>query len=72
MWRCHGAQPEWNGTVLTWDLTPDGKATTVRFVHGQWKTFSDYCAMCNSTWGELMYRLKDYLEGKNPGPHWRE
>jgi hypothetical protein len=27
---------------------------------------------CNSTWGELMYRIKDYLEGRNPGPHWRE
>jgi hypothetical protein len=28
--------------------------------------------MCNSTWGELMYRLKGYLEGENPGPHWTE
>lgn len=29
-------------------------------------------AMCNSTWSELMYRLKDYVEGRNPGPHWKE
>lgn len=26
----------------------------------------------NSTWGELMYRLKGYVEGKNPGPHRRQ
>jgi hypothetical protein len=24
--------------------------------------------MCNSTWGELMNRLKDFLEGNAPGP----
>ena len=29
-------------------------------------------AICNSSWGELMYRLKKYVEGKNPGPHWTE
>jgi hypothetical protein len=29
-------------------------------------------AICNSSWGELMYRLKNYVEGRNPGPHWTE
>ena len=29
-------------------------------------------AACNSTWGELMYRLKANVGGKNPGPRWRE
>ena len=29
-------------------------------------------AMCNSSWGELMHRLKGYAEGKNPGPLWTE
>jgi hypothetical protein len=33
---------------------------------------TDMVATCNSTWGELMYRLKDYAEGKNPGPLWLE
>jgi Activator of Hsp90 ATPase homolog 1-like protein len=28
--------------------------------------------MCNSSWGELMHRLRDYAEGKKPGPHWKE
>lgn len=31
---------------------------------------------CNSTlqstWGELMYRFKNYVEGKNPGRRWRQ
>ncbi len=72
VWRCHGDHPEWAGTVLTWELSPQGGGTTLRFTHGNWKSVSDYYAMCNSTWGELMYRLKDYVEGRNPGPHWKE
>jgi hypothetical protein len=33
---------------------------------------SDFCTRCNTTWGELMYRLKGSLESQNPGPRWRE
>ena len=72
VWTCHGDHPEWNGTVLSWDFIPQSGGTTVRFTHSQWKAISEFCAMCNSTWGELMYRLKDYVEGRNPGPHWKE
>jgi uncharacterized protein YndB with AHSA1/START domain len=72
VWTCHGDDPEWKGTTLTWELSPKGEGTTVRFAHGDWKSENDYYAMCNSTWGELMYRLKDFVEGKNPGPHWKE
>jgi uncharacterized protein YndB with AHSA1/START domain len=70
VWSCLGDHPEWAGTTLTWDLEADDDRTVLRFTHGDWKSITDFCAICNSTWGELMYRLKDYLEGKNPGPHW--
>ena len=72
VWSCHGDQPEWAGTRLTWDISPEGGASMLRFTHGGWKAADDYFAMCNSTWGELMYRLKAYVEGANPGPHWTE
>jgi hypothetical protein len=36
------------------------------------KVYAALVATCNSTWGELMYRLKGYVDGKNPGPHWRQ
>jgi uncharacterized protein YndB with AHSA1/START domain len=72
VWSCHGDHPEWNGTVLTWELSPQNGGTTLRFTQSGWKEISDFCATCNSTWGELMYRLKDYVEDKNPGPHWKE
>jgi uncharacterized protein YndB with AHSA1/START domain len=72
VWSCHGDQPEWNGTILTWEITRDDDGTTLRFVQSNWQAMTDFCASCNSTWGELMYRLKDHVEGKNPGPHWKE
>lgn len=72
VWICHGDHPEWAGTVLTWELSPDHDGTTLRFTHGNGKAMTDFCALCNSTWGELMYRLRNYEEGRNPGPLWKE
>jgi len=72
VWNCQGDNPEWAGTTLTWTITPDGSASVLRFTHGNWKSASEFLAMCNSTWGELMYRLKDHLEGNSPGPRWTE
>jgi uncharacterized protein YndB with AHSA1/START domain len=69
VWSCYGDQPEWNGTTLTWTIAPENGATVLRF-NRRWKAQTDMVAICNSTWGELMYRIKDYVEGRNPGPHW--
>lgn len=72
VWSCHGDNPEWAGTTLTWDIAPQDKMTVLRFTHSGWKAVTDLYAICNSSWGELMHRLRDYVEGRNPGPHWKE
>jgi uncharacterized protein YndB with AHSA1/START domain len=72
VWSCLGDPPEWTGTTLSWDLATDGGGTIVRFHHSGWKAVTEMYAICNSSWGELMHRLKDYAEGRNPGPHWKE
>jgi uncharacterized protein YndB with AHSA1/START domain len=72
VWSCQGDNPEWTGTTLTWTITSDGAGSILRFTHGGWKSATGFFAMCNSTWGELMYRLKGYLEGNAPGPRWTE
>jgi uncharacterized protein YndB with AHSA1/START domain len=71
--RCHGDHPEWNGTTLRWDIArnEDGGAT-LHFVHAGWREATDFCLSCNAMWGNLMFRLKDSLEGKGRGPQWRE
>jgi len=73
---CSGDDPHWANTRLTWELEREGggrKSTTkLRFVQTGLDPLDDYWAACNSTWGELMFRLKGHLEDKRPGPHWRE
>lgn len=69
---CQGDHPEWNGTTLTWRIEKDGDQTTLRFTHSGWKSMTDFCASCNSMWGQLMFRLKGFVEGRKPGPQWTE
>jgi uncharacterized protein YndB with AHSA1/START domain len=70
VWTCRGDNPEWNGTTLTWSIEPEGGGSRLGFTQSGWKAKTDMVALCNSTWGELMYRLKSYVEGRNPGPRW--
>lgn len=72
VWTCLGDYDEWKDTQLTWEIFQRDKATILRFAHGNWRSITDHFASCNSTWGMLMYRLKDYVEGKNPGPYWEK
>jgi uncharacterized protein YndB with AHSA1/START domain len=72
VWSCRGDNPEWVGTTLTWTIEPSDGGSLLRFTQSGWRDMTDMVATCNSTWGELMYRLKASAEGKNPGPHWRE
>jgi uncharacterized protein YndB with AHSA1/START domain len=68
-WSCLGDRAEWGGTKLSFEVAAvaDG-ATRLRFTHAGWiKTSGDF-APANTTWGALMVRLKDYVEGRNPGP----
>ena len=37
VWSCHGDHPEWTGTVLTWELSPQNGGTTLRFTQSGWK-----------------------------------
>jgi len=67
LWRCETGE-EWNGTRLRFALTDSGPTTTLRFMHEGWANETDYFTSCNTTWGELMYRLKAAAEGKSRGP----
>jgi hypothetical protein len=70
-WRCTSGK-EWEGTRISFALEPKGWATELRFAHRDWKAETDYFISCNTTWGELMFRLKAAAEGKQPGPLFRK
>ncbi|MGB6672734.1 MAG: hypothetical protein WBE34_09890 [Candidatus Nitrosopolaris sp.] len=64
-WKCIGgvAADEWKDTKLLWEIIPkDGNQTTLRFSHTGWPSTGDYYSRCNTTWGRLVFLLKDYAE----------
>jgi len=72
IWECLGDIDEWIGTRLIWELkAADNNFTNLRFTHANWRSTEGWFAMCNSTWGELIHRLKNFAEGKTPGPHFK-
>jgi hypothetical protein len=69
-WICETGK-EWSGTHIIFRLATGGPGTILRFTHGGWQWDTDYFISCNTTWGELMFRLKAAAEGKSPGPLFR-
>jgi len=70
--RCTGDHPEWADTVLEWSIESGADGSVLRFTHRGWRETTDFCASCNSMWGRLMFRLKDFVESGKPDPQWTE
>lgn len=66
-WECRSGD-EWSGTHILFRLEARGAGTLLRFTHAGWRSETDYFVACNTTWGELMYRLKAAAEGHSRGP----
>ena len=66
-WLCESGD-EWRGTSVSFHMEATKTGTLLRFAHSNWMVETDYFVSCNTTWGELMFRLKAVAEGKTPGP----
>lgn len=66
-WICESGD-QWNGTRISFQLEARGQQTFLRFTHGDWRAETEYFTCCNTTWGELMFRLKSAAEGNPRGP----
>lgn len=66
-WLCDSGD-EWKDTHLVFAIRRKDGETILEFTHANWREASQYFTLCNTTWGELMYRLKAAAEGKQPGP----
>jgi uncharacterized protein YndB with AHSA1/START domain len=66
-WLCQSGD-EWGGTHILFRIEAHGAGCLLRFTHAGWRTETDYFTSCNTTWGQLMFRLKAAAEGKSSGP----
>jgi uncharacterized protein YndB with AHSA1/START domain len=64
-----GMPGEWVGTKIDARITSGGDGhTRLQFAHRGWRSAEGFYCVCNTTWGELMYRLRDWCEGHSRGP----
>jgi len=66
-WRCETGD-EWHETELRFGIQPEGQGVILDFMHIGWRSETPYFTSCNTTWGELMFRIKAAAEGKPRGP----
>ncbi len=63
--------PTWDGTTVTWDISPaENGETSVVFRHANWSdsVSQDDLGSINYTWGLIVERLKNYAETGKPNP----
>ena len=70
-WSCVGDDPEWTGTKLSWILSNENNSTKVSFSHTDWRSIDGVYRMCNTTWGQLMQNLKEYVEIRKVNPYFK-
>jgi uncharacterized protein YndB with AHSA1/START domain len=70
-WNLIQGVPDWEGTRVTWDLTPDEHGTKVLFGHLDFASTQGSFASASYNWAYYLTSMKAYLEtGKgtpNPG-----
>jgi uncharacterized protein YndB with AHSA1/START domain len=69
-WACETGD-EWNGTHIGFRIEPAKAGAVLRFTHAGWRAETDYFTSCNTTWGELIFRLKAAAQDGTPGPLFR-
>jgi uncharacterized protein YndB with AHSA1/START domain len=69
---CGGDHPEWRNTTLEWRIEPADGGAVLKLDHRGWREATDFCASCNAMWGNLMFRLKAFVETGRPSPQWSE
>lgn len=65
-WACLDGPPEWVGTLVSFDVAPEGDETVVRFAHRNWRASTDFMAQCATSWARVLLDLKSQLEVPEP------
>jgi len=68
---CIAGPPEWVGTRLEWTIERTERGSTLTFRHRGWRRVTPFAASCNTMWGRLMFRIRDYAETGQFKPQWK-
>lgn len=57
-WLCVKGDPDWENTLLLWQLTRAEPGFLVRFEHHDWRLSNEELAAENTRWGERLVKLR--------------
>lgn len=61
--------PEWDGTKVTWNLSPSEEGTHLLFGHRDWASTEGSFAAISYNWAYYLTSLKEYLVKGEGFPH---
>lgn len=70
-WTCLGGHPEWEGTIVTFDLEdmPGVQGTTLlHFAHTNWQRADGVMPNCSYDWAQYLRSLKMLIEKGEGNP----
>lgn len=70
-WLVMESDPQWIGTVISFDLSENNGVTSVVLKQEGWKEVTDFYRFCNYHWAWFLYSLKTYCEEGNGIPYQR-
>lgn len=70
-WLVIESDPQWIGTVISFELLERDNVTTVVLKQEGWREVSDFYRFCNYHWGWFLYSLKHYCENGEGFPYQR-
>jgi uncharacterized protein YndB with AHSA1/START domain len=70
-WGVKDGPPEWLGTTIEFNLSPQDGYTIVMFAHRGWREEVEFTAHCSTKWATFLLSLRDWAETGTgrPSPH---
>jgi uncharacterized protein YndB with AHSA1/START domain len=70
VWRAGSFPPFWVGTTIRWEVgdNPDGDGVRVLMTHDGWDPDNPAIGRVNVGWGQILGKLKGYVETGEPDP----
>ena len=68
-WKSRQGAPDWEGTKVTWELTPSEHGTKILFGHRNYASTGGSFASVSYSWANYLTSLKNYLETGKGSPN---
>jgi len=62
VWQCIDSDPEWIGTMISFDIEEKNGKSFVTLRHSNWREVTPFYRSCNYNWAIFLLSLKSYCE----------